>query len=207
MDPIVYSNIKYPEIYAVVRDRMKYMRNSEDTNYSDISDNEIIAISDVDIVEKIEKYARPLKNARKSLYRNIRQTFPNIRDKIPGFDEGILSQKIENLDENEIVKFYHSNRTLAQFVSEYFSISRESLVFKDYDFMSIFGTDDLRSTSPDLYTRTENATIAYRNRGIPPLLSLIRELIGYYGAANANKKKEICEFFDIVVSLPDAIKS
>lgn len=183
------------------------MRSMEDFDYPDITDSQIIAISDAKIIEKIEQYARPLKNARKSLYRNIRQTFPNIRDKIPGFDEGMLAQKIEGLDENEIVKIYHSNRTLAQFVSDYFSISRESLAFKDYDFMSIFGTDDLRNTSPDLYTRTENAAMAYRNRGISPSLSLIRELVGYYGTANANKKKEICEFFDIVISLPDAVKS
>ena len=207
IDPIAYTNLRYPEIYAAVRDRMKHMRSMEDVDYPDITDSQIIAISDAKIIEKIEQYARPLKNARKSLYRNIRQTFLNIRDKIPGFDEGMLAQKIEELDENEIVKIYHSNRTLAQFVSDYFSISRESLAFKDYDFISIFGTDDLRNTSPDLYARTENAAIAYRNRGISPSLSLIRELVGYYGTANAKKKKEICEFFDIVISLPDAVKS
>jgi hypothetical protein len=49
--------------------------------------------------------------------------------------------------------------------------------------------------------------MSYRNRGIAPSLSLIRELVGYYGTANAKKKKEICEFFDIVVPLPDALKS
>ena len=207
IDPIAYGNLKYPEIYAAVRDRMKHLRDIEDANYADITDSQIIAISDAKIIEKIEKYARPLKNARKSLYRNIRQTFPNIRNKIPGFDEGMLSQKINGLDENEIVKLYHSNRTLAQFVSDYFSISRESLAFKDHDFMSIFGTDDLRIASPDLYARTENAAMAYRNRGISPSLSLIRELIGYYGTADKDKKKEICEFFDIVIPLPDAVKS
>ncbi len=204
IDPIFYADLKYPEIYAAIRNRMKYMRDIED---ADITDSQIISISDAKIIEKIEKYARPLNNARKSLYRNIRQTFSGIRDKIPGFNEWILLQKIEWLDENEIVKLYHSNRTLAKFVSDYFSISRESLAFKDYDFMSIFGTDDLRVASPDLYTRTENAAMAYRNRGISPSLSLIRELIGYYGTANAKKKKEICEFFDIVIPLPDAVKS
>jgi hypothetical protein len=183
------------------------MRNMADAEYIDISDKQITNIADAKIIEKIEKYARPLKNARRSLYRNIRHTFSNIRDKIPGFDEGMLFQKIEGLDENEIVKLYHSNHTLAQFVSEYFSISREALAFKDYDFMSIFGADDLRNASPDLYTRTENAAMAYRNRGISPSLSLIRELVGHYGTANANKKKEICEFFDIMISLPDAVKS
>ena len=177
IDPVAYTDIKYPDIYTAIRDRMKHMRDMGDADYAGVTDGLIIAVSDAKIMEKIEKYARPLKNARRSLYRNIRQTFSNIRDKIPGFDEGMLYQKIEGLDENEIVKLYHSNRTLTQFVSEYFSISRESLAFKDYDFMSIFGADDLRNASPDLYSRTENAAMAYRNRGISPSLALIRELI------------------------------
>lgn len=87
IDPIAYGNLQYPEIYAAVRDSMKHTRNMEDADYIDITDSQIMAISDAKIIEKIEQYARPLKNARKSLYRNIRQTFPNIRDKIPGFDE------------------------------------------------------------------------------------------------------------------------
>jgi hypothetical protein len=73
--------------------------------------------------------------------------------------------------------------------------------------MSIFGTDDLRVRSPDLYARTENAAIAYRNRGIRPTLSLIREILGYYDSGDKTKKKEICDFFDIVIPLPDAVKS
>lgn len=60
------------------------MRDIED---ADITDSQIISISDAKIIEKIEKYARPLNNARKSLYRNICQTFSGIRDKIPGFNE------------------------------------------------------------------------------------------------------------------------
>ena len=87
IDPVSYDNIRYPEIYASIRNKMKYIRDTEDANFSMISDSQIISISDAKIIEKIEKYARPLKNARKSLYRNIRQTFSKIRDKIPGFDE------------------------------------------------------------------------------------------------------------------------
>ncbi len=207
IDAMSYNHLKYPEIYATVRDRMKYMKNSDDINYMDISDSQIIAISDAQIVEKIEKYARPLRDARRSLYRNIRQTFSNIQAKIPGFDEWMLWQKIESLDENQIVKLYQSNRSLVQFLSDYFHISREALVSKDRNFMLIFWTDDLRNSSPDLYSRTENAAIAYRSRGIPPQFWLIRELLGYYGTANKNKKKEICEFFDVEISLPDAVKS
>lgn len=119
----------------------------------------------------------------------------------------MLHQKIEMLDENELVKIYHSTRTLTQFVYEYFGVSRESLLFRDSDFMSVFGTDSLRTNSPDLYARTEKAAIAYKNRGIPPSLSLIRELIGFYGSSDASKKKEICDFFDIVISLPDALRA
>jgi hypothetical protein len=91
----MYTDIKYPDIYTAIRDRMKHMRSIEDTDYTDISDSQIIGISDSKIIEKIEKYARPLKNARRSLYRNIRHTFSNIRDKIPGFNEDILTQRIE----------------------------------------------------------------------------------------------------------------
>ena len=119
----------------------------------------------------------------------------------------MLHQKIEMLDENELVKIYHSTRTLTQFVYEYFGVSRESLLFRDSDFMSVFGTDSLRTHSPDLYDRTEKAAIAYKNRGISPSLSLIRELIGFYGSSDVSKKKEICDFFDIVVSLPEALRA
>lgn len=129
-------------------------------------------------MEKIEIFARPLKNARRNLYSNIRKTFSNIREKIPGFDIDMLSQKIENLDENEVSnKYRKGNRVLAQFVSEYFRVSVASLAFKNYDFMTIFGTDDLRSSDPDLYSQTENAAIAYKKYGKSPSSDLIGQLI------------------------------
>lgn len=138
IDPIQYSNIKYPDIYTNVRDKMKHLRNNSEVDYSLITDAQIREISDAKIVERIESYARPLKNARRALFRGIRQTFPNIRDKVPGFDESILNQKIENLDENEVARLYHNSRTLAQFLSDYFYVSKTSLQFKDYDFKYIF---------------------------------------------------------------------
>jgi len=79
--------MKYPEIYAAVRDKMKFLRDTQDSDFSDIKDNEIISISDAKIIEKIEQYARPLKNARRNLFINLRRTFSNIREKIPGFSE------------------------------------------------------------------------------------------------------------------------
>ncbi|NRH20659.1 hypothetical protein HOO68_01300 [Candidatus Gracilibacteria bacterium] len=207
ISPVSYDEMRYPEIYNAVRDKMKYLRDVNDADFTDIKDNDIISISDAKIIEKIEQYARPLKNARRNLFINLRRNFPNIREKIPGFSEGMLYQKIQMLDENEIVKVYHSNRTLIQFLYEYFGISRDVLTFRDPDFMSVFGTDNLRTTAPDLYDRTQKAAIAYKNSAISPPLSLIRELIGFYGSSDTSKKKEICDFFDIVISLPEALRS
>ncbi len=207
INPISYDSIRYPEIYAAIRDAMKYQRTLKDSRYVSIKEADIISISDAKILEKIEIFARPLKNARKNLYGNLRRTFSNIREKIPGFSEGMLFQKIDNLDENEITSKSHSSRTLAEFIKENFGIAREFLLFRDRDFMKVFGTDALRNTSPDLYSRAEKAAIAYKNHGVSPSLSLIRDLIGFYGTADKDKKKEICEFFDVVISLPDAIKT
>jgi hypothetical protein len=206
IDPILLDGLKYPEIYMTIRDKMKFVRDTEDENFSEITDSDVINISDAKILEKIEKFARPLKNARRNLYSNIRKVFPNIREKIPGLDEWMLFQKIEALDENEITKLYSTNRKLAEFLHQYFYVSRESLLFRDYDFMSVFGTDNLRNTSPDLYQRTESAAIGYKKSWANPELSLIRELIGFYGNGNKEKKKEICEFFNVHISLPDAVR-
>jgi hypothetical protein len=87
IDPILLDGLKYPEIYMTIRDKMKFVRDTEDENFSEITDSDVINISDAKILEKIEKFARPLKNARRNLYSNIRKVFPNIREKIPGLDE------------------------------------------------------------------------------------------------------------------------
>lgn len=138
INPVSYDDMKYPEIYSAIRDKMKYLRDVQDSDFIDIKDNDIISLSDAKIIEKIEQFARPLKNARRNLFINLRRTFPNIREKIPGFSEGMLYQEIQMLDENEIVKVYHSTRTLTQFLYEYFGVSRDVLAFRDPDFMSVF---------------------------------------------------------------------
>jgi hypothetical protein len=204
VDPLEYNNISYPDIYNKIRERMKSVRELWDT--VDISDKEIDEIDDFEIIKNIEKFSRGLKNARRNLYQSIKRNIPNILEKIPNFNEKTLLEKIENIDELDLNKFYTNNKTIHRFISTYFNISASSLQFRDYDFMKVFGTDNLKSSSPDLYKRTENAAIAYRNNAISPDISLIRELIGFYGSSDKTKKKEICDFFNITVSLSDWLK-
>lgn len=207
ISPVSYDEMTYPDIYQAVRGKMKYLQRTQDSDFDHISETDIIAMTDSAILVAIEKYAQPLKNARRNLFINLRRTFSNIREKIPGFDEQMLLQKIEILDENEINKLYLNNRALSQFVSQYFWVTRELLLFRDRDFKELFATTILQNSSSDLFSRTERAAMAYKNHGITPTLELIQELIGFYGSADKNKKKEICDFFDIKISIPEALKS
>ncbi len=34
MDPMIYDDIKYPEIYSTIRDKMKYLRDTGDKDFS-----------------------------------------------------------------------------------------------------------------------------------------------------------------------------
>ena len=207
INPVLYDGISYSDISTTIREKMKYLRDSSDGEYTNISNDGIDKIKDGEIIKKITVFARPLKNARRNLYLSIKRNFPNIWSKIPSFDEKILLQKIEDFDENEINKLYLNNKTLSQFISQYFWISRESLIFRSRDFKELFATSALKNNSPDLFSRTENAAIAYKNHGIAPNLSLIRELVSFYGTQDKNKKKEICDFFDIKISLSSAVRS
>lgn len=87
INPVSYDGMRYPDIYSAIRDKMKYLRDTLDSDFTEIKDNDIISLSGAKIIEKIEQFARPLKNARRNLFINLRRTFPNIREKIPGFNE------------------------------------------------------------------------------------------------------------------------
>lgn len=120
IDPIAYDTLQFPEVYISIRNKMKYLREATDADNTSTSDAKIEAMPDAKIIEQIEIFARSLKDARRTLYLNIKKTFSNINEKIPGFDPDMLAQKIENSDENEINSFYTNNRNLAKFIQNKF---------------------------------------------------------------------------------------
>lgn len=198
-NPKKYNLYKQDNLIWDVRQEMLLARN-DNSDFLGISEDSIRGtntsgnISDSDILTEIARFILPLKQARQKINNAIKKRYVQL-----GWNEAVLLETaILELDENKIQEIYSSPSNLKRFVKSILKTEPQSKRLQD-----IFDIAFIQNKDPDLAVRLTQAIERYEQFGSIPSPVFFERLLEVY--PDVKKKKEICEFFDITLSLSDAL--
>jgi hypothetical protein len=190
------SSAKKTETIADIRAAMLRTKIN-DSEWENIEDTKITNMSEQEIRLSIEKFARPLRNARQLALDTLFRHFPNLTLTWHQLRDSLC----EYGDENDLMNIIETRANMKRYLSTEHHLSGVDLEVWTPDYRVLFDYDNL--PGGDLKDRIAREVELVTVRHQPFSKDLLRELVGLYSHA-PQKIKTICKNFGITFTLKEA---